>query len=137
MPRAVTRHCLPVICIIAAALMLVLVAAQAQTQTETRQRTIYEADIAGRIDLDEEQRPLVEEILERSSEEQRGILIKHGIDPMAQPRAILLIKAAGELIALGQRTRRKLAGILDRKQLAEYDRIIKEVEARVRSAVTW
>jgi hypothetical protein len=114
--------------------------AETQTQTETEepeQLTIYDADIEGRLGLDDEQQQLVEEILKESTREQRTILRKYGIDPMGEPRAILLIQAAGELLDLGRRTRRRLRPVLNGDQLAEYDRIIREVENRVREAVRW
>ena len=114
--------------------------AEAETQAQTEepeQLTIYDADIEGRLGLDDEQQQLVEEILKESTREQRTILRKYGIDPMGEPRAILLIQAAGELMDLGRRTRRRLRPVLNGDQLAEYDRIIREVENRVREAVRW
>lgn len=145
MNGAAMRATLSMLCVAAVLVFAVPpVAAETRTQPETapetedqEPRTIYDADIEGRLGLDEEQRPLVQEIIRNSNKEQRRILRKYGIDPMDQPRAILLIQAAGELMDLGRRTRRKLRPILNGDQLREYDRIIREVEARVREAVRW
>jgi len=148
MHSAAMRNRLSAFCVITAAVMLAPapIPALAQTETETpaqteaeepEQQTIYDADIEGRLRLDDEQQQLVEEILKESTREQRTILRKYGIDPMGEPRAILLIQAAGELLDLGRRTRRRLRPILNGDQLAEYDRIIREVENRVREAVRW
>jgi len=145
MNSAAMRVTLSMLCVLAAVMLIVAPVtaetqtdAEAPTETEEQERqTIYDADIEGRLGLDEEQKPLVEEIIKRSNKEQRRILRKYGIDPMDQPRAILLIQAAGELMDLGRRTRRKLRPILNGDQLREYDRIIQEVEARVREAVRW
>ena len=164
MHSAAMRNRLSTFCVITAAVMLAPapIPALAQTETETpaqteaetqtqaeaetqaqteaedpEQQTIYDADIEGRLGLDDEQQQLVEEILKESTREQRTILRKYGIDPMGEPRAILLIQAAGELMDLGRRTRRRLRPVLNGDQLAEYDRIIREVENRVREAVRW
>ena len=162
MHSAAMRNRLSALCVITAAVMLAPapIPALAQTETETpaqteagtqtqpgtetqteaeaaEQQTIYDADIEGRLGLDDEQQQLVEDILKESTREQRTILRKYGIDPMGEPRAILLIQAAGELLDLGRRTRRRLRPILNGDQLAEYDRIIREVETRVREAVRW
>ncbi len=100
------------------------------------QETIYSSDIAGRVSPTEEQRPLLQDILERNQSDLTAILIRNGIDPNnSTPVATKIYRASGALSALGKRTRGELTEILDPEQMQIYDQIAKEVEQRIRDAV--
>lgn len=100
------------------------------------QETIYSSDIAGRVSPTEEQKPLLQDILERNQTDLTAILTRSGIDPHnPTPEATKIYRASSALSELGKRTRNELAEILNPEQMQVYDQIANEVEQRIRRAV--
>lgn len=98
---------------------------------------MYNADIEGRIELSEDQRAKVLQVLQQSEAELVRILTTNGIDPSDDsPSAMKLFSASSAMSALGKKTRAQLSELLSAEQLQEYDRITAEVEQRIRASVS-
>ena len=97
------------------------------------QASIYDTDL-GKLKLSAGQRSKVSAVVGQSRSQRGKVFAKHGIRASAKPDMDKLMKAANELQAISRAERAKLARILTPTQLRQYDRLVREVEDRVRRA---
>ncbi|MEM7427409.1 MAG: hypothetical protein AAF441_15045 [Pseudomonadota bacterium] len=98
--------------------------------------TIYDVRAAGKLKLSSKQRARVRRINQRSARDRNRVLRKHGINPNDRyPLLEKIVKAAGELEAIGRRTRLEMSKVLEPAQMRIYDQLVSETRARVRKAV--
>lgn len=87
-----------------------------------------------RLNLTEEQKPLVEAILRDSAEKRAAIFESYGVEPGTKPNLGIrkLRKLRGEMTALSEATTEQLSDVLSAEQMAEYAKIQEEQAAAMR-----
>ncbi len=93
--------------------------------------SVYFAHISEHLSLDAATRRLVDKIMNKSERDVLTVFARHGIDPNAKPEFDKLMLARHELQAIERDERAQLRGILTPAQFKKYDKLIKQVHARV------
>lgn len=97
-------------------------------------QTIYDANVAEKLDIPAAQRAQVRTISQQSRGEMMAIFKQFNIDPNAKPNFDKLMRASGPLQAVARKERQAVAKVLDAAQLKQYDKIVNETRTRVRMA---
>jgi hypothetical protein len=104
------------------------------TQAPVVKASVYDSNVIHYLQLTDVQKAEMEKVISESRARRNHIFKRYGIDPNANPKMSLLMRASSELKANLARERAAAKKILTPKQLRIYDAVIKQTRRRVTSS---
>jgi hypothetical protein len=117
------------------ALLFAVIALACSAPTELRAASIYDSNVMERLKLSGAQKQKMQKLVSKHRSQRNAIFREYGIDPNAKPDMNKLQRAAPKLQANAAAERAAAKTILSPEQLRVYDEVMRQIRARVMSAL--